>query len=465
MFLVPRRWAPVLALAALVASPVAAPAAKPQAPPPASPPLSAATFPVERHVLPNGLVVLMHEDHSVPSVTFWQWYRVGSRDERPGITGISHFFEHMMFNGSKNVPPKEYDRILESNGGDSNAFTDRDWTAYYEDLASDRLDVVLRLDADRMAALSLLPEQMKSEMEVVKEERRMRVDDDLAGRLEEALYATAMFASPYRWPVIGWPADLDHITRDQCVDYFRTYYAPNNCIVALVGDFEPKTALAAITAAFGSIPAQPPPVRPIDAEPEQDGERRVEVRVPAGNESFMAGYKAPAATNADAPVLEVLERILADGPSSRLHRTLVEDRRLALSADAEMDRRLLPTLFTFHVEMEPGHPATEGIAALDSVLKRLATDGPTARELAKAQNLIEADWVRGLATNNGVGQQLAFAEHVLGDYRAMFEEVSRARAVTAADCRRVAQAIFDPRRRTLALLVPADEDSTAGVAR
>jgi len=185
---------------------------------------------VERHVLDNGLVVLLQPDHSVPTVTFWQWYKVGSRNEGPGITGISHFFEHMMFNGSKNVPPKEYDRIIESAGGFSNAFTDRDMTAYYEDIASDGLDVLLRLDSDRMAALSLLPEQLKSEIEVVKEERRSSTDNDIPGLLDEQLWSTAFVASPYHWPVVGWMGDLNRITREDCVNYFRIHYAPNNCI-------------------------------------------------------------------------------------------------------------------------------------------------------------------------------------------------------------------------------------------
>ena len=246
---------------------------------------SPALIAVERHVLENGLVVLLHEDHSVPTVTFWQWYKVGSRNERPGITGISHYFEHMMFNGSKNVPPKQYDKILESNGGFSNAFTDRDMTAYYEDVASDRYDVLLDLDSDRMASLSLLPEQLKSEIEVVKEERRFRTDDDIQGMLDEQLYAEAFNASPYRWPVLGWMGDLNRMQRPELVDYFRTYYAPDNCILVLTGDFVSKEALAKIEKFFGGIPAQTPPEPPIDSEPEQRGERRVQVHYPAQQRS------------------------------------------------------------------------------------------------------------------------------------------------------------------------------------
>jgi predicted Zn-dependent peptidase len=450
----------VLALALL--APGAHAAAKPKARPvkaaaaatTAGPALSPATFKVERHTLKNGMVVLTHEDHAVPAATFWQWFKVGSRNEAPGITGISHYFEHMMFNGSQNVAPKEYDKILESNGGYSNAFTDRDMTAYYEDIASDRLDVLFRLDSDRMASLSLLPEQLKSEIEVVKEERRLRTDNDIAGMLDEQLYAGAFLASPYRWPVVGWMGDLERITREDCVAYFRTYYAPNNCILVLTGDFDTKAALAQIEKSFGSIPAQTPPARPVDSEPEQKGERRAEVHYPAENVSFQAGYKVPGVASADIAVLDVLSSILGDGESSRLHQALIYQQQIALSASSFMRTRLDPTLFEFYVEMKPGRGAAEGEKALYGVLDTLAKEGPTARELEKAKNLLEASFVKSLKTNNGVGEQLGFYEHVFGDYNAMFKAVDRYRAVTAEDCRRVAQKYFVPLQRTVVVLVP-----------
>ncbi len=413
-----------------------------------------ASLPVERHRLRNGLVVLTHEDHSVPTITFWQWYHVGSRNESPGITGISHFFEHMMFNGSKHVPPKEYDRILESNGGYSNAFTDRDITAYYEEVASDRLETVLFLDSDRMASLSLLPAQLKSEIEVVKEERRLRTDNDISGMLDEQLYATAFVASSYHWPVVGWMGDLERITRDDMVGYFRTHYAPDNCTLVLTGDFDTKTALAQITRAFGGIPAQTPPPPPVNSEPEQKGEREAEVHYPAEAESFQIGYKAPGVAGADGPVLDVLASILADGESSRLHQALVYEKQIALSAGASFQTRLDPTLFEIDVEMKPGKTAAEGRKAVDETLAKLVASGPTPRELEKAKNQLAANFVRQLKTNNGVGQTLAYYEHIYGDYRRMFEILPRYRAVTAADCQRVARAIFDPRHRTVVTLVP-----------
>jgi zinc protease len=450
-----------LALAlVLVAGPAGAAKQKagPAQPAPASAPaISPATLKVERHTLANGMVVLTHEDHSVPACTFWQWFKVGSRDERPGITGISHYFEHMMFNGSKNVAPKEYDRILESSGGYSNAFTDRDMTAYYEDIASDRLDVVFRLDSDRMASLSLLPEQLKSEIEVVKEERRLRTDNDIAGMLDEQLYAGAFLASPYRWPVVGWMGDLNRITREEMTEYFRIHYAPNNCILVLTGDFDTRTALAQIEKSFGAIPAQTPPPAPIDSEPDQRGERRAEVHYPAENVSFQVGYKAPAVKSDDIYVLDVLSSILSDGESSRMHQSLVYQRQIALSASSFYRTRLDPTLFEFYVEMKPGQTAAAGEAALDAVIDTLARQGPTERELQKAKNLLEAGFVKSLKTNNGVGEQLGFYEHVFGDYNALFRTIDRYRAITVEDCRRVAQKYFVPRQRTVVELVPESE--------
>ncbi|HYM80682.1 MAG TPA: pitrilysin family protein [Candidatus Limnocylindria bacterium] len=419
--------------------------------------LTPAGFKVARHKLSNGLVLLLHEDHSVPTVTFWQWFKVGSRNEAPGITGISHFFEHMMFNGSKNVPPKEYDRIIESNGGSSNAFTDLDMTAYYEDIASERTDVLFRLDSDRMASLSLLPEMLKSEIEVVKEERRLRTDNSIPGMLNEALYAAAFQASAYHWPTVGWMGDLNRITRDECVDYFRTYYAPNNCILVLTGDFDSKTALAEIEKSFGAIPAQAAPAAPVNSEPEQRGERRVQVHYPAETVSFQTGYKAPNVKSEDIYALDVIASVLSDGESSRLHQALVYEQQIALSVDTFFRYRLDPALFEIYVEMKPGKTAAEGEAALNDVLERFTREGPSDRELTKAKNLLEAGFVKSLKTNNGVGEQLGFHEHLFGDYQAMFRTLQRYRAVSAEDCRRVAKQVFGPMQRTVAVLVPDEK--------
>jgi predicted Zn-dependent peptidase len=416
--------------------------------------LTPENFKVEKHVLDNGLVVLLREDHSVPAVTFWQWYKVGSRNERPGITGISHYFEHMMFNGSENVPPKAYDQIVESNGGVSNAFTSRDMTPYFEDMASDRLEVLFRIDSDRMRNLTLVPEVLKSELEVVKEERRLRTDNSIFGMLDEQLYAVAFNASPYRWPVVGWMGDLDSMEREDLVEYFHTYYAPNNCILVLVGDFESAWALAKIKEYFADIPAHDPPAEPVNAEPEQRGERRVKVHYPAQQVVVMGGYKVPGVDSKDGYVLDVLSSILGDGESSRFHRSLVYDKQIALVAGTYFATRLQPGLFEFWAMMRPGNEAAEGEAAIYDAIEKIKTDGPTERELQKARNLLEAGFVKGMKTNNGVGQTLGFYEHIYGDHQKMFGVIDMYRAVTIEDCKRVASKYFVAEKRTVAVLVP-----------
>jgi len=446
------------ALIAALLSPAAASAAqsKPAAAAKAKPTsvLSQANYPVERYTLDNGLTVILHEDHTVPAVCFWQWYKVGSRNERQGITGLSHFFEHMMFNGSKNVPPKEYDKRLESRGAYSNAFTSRDMTAYYEEGGKESLETMLQLDSDRMRDLSLLPDMLKSEIEVVREERRFRVDNSVPGLLDEALYSSAFEASPYHWPVVGWMKDLERIPRDEMVNYFHTYYAPNNCILLLVGDFEPKDAKAKITQYFGSIPKQTAPSAPVNSEPDQNGEKLAYVRYPSETVSIDVGYKAPSVKSDDIWTLDILSDILSGGESSRLHQALVYDQQIALSAGASYRAGLEPGLFEFYVEMKPGHTAEEAQKALYAEIQRLATDGPTERELQKARNQAEASFVEALKTNNGAGQALGYFEHVHGDYKQFFTAIDHYRGVTAADCKRVAQQVFDANRRTAAILVP-----------
>src|SRR5437588_1603189 len=216
-------------------------------------PLSEKDFPVEERRLGNGLQIRLLPDRSLPVCTLYSFFRVGSRNERPGITGISHLFEHMMFNGSKKYGPKEFDRKLESAGGTSNAYTSNDLTAYYEDFASDALPLVLDLEADRMASLTIDDASLAREREVVKEERRFRTDNDIDGMMDEALGALAFLAHPYRWPVVGWMTDIEAITRQDCERYFRTYYAPNNCTLVLVGDFDGAAALALIEKIYSPI--------------------------------------------------------------------------------------------------------------------------------------------------------------------------------------------------------------------
>jgi len=256
-------------------------------------PLDPRDFPVEEHALPNGLQIRLLRDSSLPVATLYSFFRVGSRNERPGITGISHLFEHMMFNGSRKYGPKEFDRRLEAAGGSSNAYTSNDLTAYYEDFASDALPLVLDLEADRMASLTIDDASLSREREVVKEERRFRTDNDIDGMMNEAMGALAFLAHPYRWPVIGWMTDIESITRQDCERYFRTYYAPNNCTLVLVGDFEPQQALEQIAKLYAPIPSGEPLPAVAVGEPPQvlPALGIVAITTPLGNVSMSGAVR------------------------------------------------------------------------------------------------------------------------------------------------------------------------------
>jgi len=286
--------------------------------------------PVQRHILPNGLTVLTQENHELPVASMYTMYRVGSRNERPGITGISHLFEHMMFNGSRKFGPKEFDRILESGGGYSNAYTSRDMTVYYEDFASPLLKTVIELDADRMGWLNLSAKTLKAEREVIKEERRLRTDNSVFGRLEEELFASSFQAHPYRWPIIGWMSDIENISIHDCRRFFKEYYAPNNAVLVLSGDFQTDEALRLIEKYYGVIPSRKMRRRPVTAEPQQKGERRVRYRKQAELHNLFVGYHVPGAGHQDMYALDVLQTILTEGESSLLHTALVRKTGMAL---------------------------------------------------------------------------------------------------------------------------------------
>ncbi len=428
-------------------------AAGPDAPaPPVA--LTPGTFPIERHVLANGLVVLTHEDHTVPSLTLWQWYRTGARHERPGITGISHFLEHMMFNGSSHVAPREFDIQLESHGGSSNAFTDRDYTCYYEDISASQLDVILQLDADRMSGLSLLPAQIAREREVIKEERRSRIDNDAQGQVDEALWRTAFTVAPAHWPVLGSMADIDRIGRPQLAAHFASHYGPNACILVLTGAFDTADALRRIDTAFGRLPARPLAPDTVASEPPQTRERHVRVPYAGDAGAVVLGYRAPDARDADAPALAMLATILGGTPTARLPLALVHERGLALEASANFELHLDPGLFQISLGLSPGVTATRAIAATDTLVALLVDEGPSDGELRTAAAQLALGLLQSLTTNNAAGEQIAFAEHVQGDYRALYAAIPQWYAVSAADVQRVARQILAPARRTVATLAP-----------
>ncbi|MBI4246564.1 MAG: insulinase family protein [Candidatus Rokubacteria bacterium] len=405
--------------------------------------------------LDNGLRVLLLPDHRSPIVSFQVWYRVGSRNERRGATGLAHFLEHMMFRGTPRHGPREFARLVEQNGGRDNAFTTQDVTSYFVNIAADKLDLVLDLEADRMQHLLLDPPAVDAERQVVIEERRTRTEDDPEGFLGEEVGALAFRTHPYGQPIVGWMEDLTRITPDQLRAFYRTYYVPNNALVVAVGDFEPSEVLRKIRDRFGRIPraADPPPVGTV--EPAQHGERRVVVRKPAKLPVVYLAWHVPNHRSGDAPALEVLSTILSAGRTSRLYRQLVYERQLALEAGGDYPYFSLdPNLFWFWATAMPGQTPEALEQALLAEMARLGAEPVGGEELQRAKNQIEAAFVFGQDSIHRRASLLARFE-LVGGYALRDAYVARIRAVTASDIQRVARAWFPPDRRNAGILLPA----------
>jgi len=408
---------------------------------------------VVARTLPNGLRVRLYPDSLVPTVSYYTFFRVGSRNERPGLTGISHLFEHMMFNGSQRYGPKEFDRILEANGGTSNAYTSNDVTVYYDDFAAEALPTVIDLESDRVRSLRLDEETLEQERAVVKEERRLRTDNSTFGLMEEQLEGLVYQAHPYRWPVIGWMDDIDRIAREDCLSYFRTYYAPSNAALYVAGDIDPEVAMRQIEEAYGDIP-QGPAVPPVPAgEPEQRGERRAEVRYPAQAAAVVVGFRGPPACHPDAAALDVLQACLAVGEGSRLRRRLVQQ-EVAVSASIGWAWRIDPGVFMLFLELAPGASRKRAEEALFRELDRVATRGVQKGEVERARRLLRSSVLHELATRSGVAHALGQAELLLGDWRHATKALEQYREVGPPDVRRVAEAYLAPRSRNVVWLEP-----------
>ena len=422
-------------------------------------PLSEKDFPVEDHQLGNGLQIRLLPDRSLPVCTLYSFFRVGSRNERPGITGISHLFEHMMFNGSKKYGPKEFDRRLEAAGGTSNAYTSNDLTAYYEDFASEALPLVLDLEADRMASLLIDDVSLVRERDVVKEERRFRTDNDIDGMLDEALGALAFLAHPYRWPVIGWMSDIESITREECERYFRAYYAPNNCTLVLVGDFEPAAALREIERLYGGISAGDGLPKIATGEPRQKGERRAVIRYPSQAPAMLAGFRGPSGRDPDSLVLDLIEAALGAGEGARLKRALVYEQELCVDAHVYFAWRMDPGLFEISLKLNPGVDPDRAEGALWAELARVSDEVMSDRELDRAKNLVRSQLLRSLSTTNGRAHTVGQMEVMLGSWRAMLDLPDRYAAIAAADVQRVARKTFPPHRRNVVTLIPGEVEA------
>jgi zinc protease len=412
---------------------------------------------VTEKVLPNGLKVLLKEMHKAPVATFQIWYKVGSRNESLGKTGLSHMLEHMMFKGTKKYGPKTFSQTVQRNGGNDNAFTSHDYTAYFETFAADRIEISLDLESDRMQNLLIDPKEFQSERDVVKEERRMRYEDDPVNSMVEQMMSVAFSAHPYQWPVIGWMADISSFTRDDLYNHYRTHYEPNNATIVVAGDIDSQKLLARIEQYFGGIP-RGPEVRKVSAvEPKHPGERRVIVKRQAELPAVFAGYNVPTLKHPDSYALEVLQGVLSSGKSSRLYKSLVYEKQIALYAGGDYDNVSAdPNLFYLYAGVMPGKTTEEVEKALYTEIDRFKTEMVTDEELQKAKNQIEAGFIMGQDSVFNQAMLLGQFESV-ASWKLLEKYVDNIRAVSKADVMRVAKEYFSEDNRTVGILVPLKE--------
>jgi zinc protease len=406
--------------------------------------------------LDNGLNVVFLEDHSTPIVHLQIWYHVGSKNERAGRTGFAHFFEHMMFKGSKNVEPEGHPSYISSVGGQSNAYTTEDATVFWETVPAQYLPLVVWLEADRMASLKIDENAFRNEREVVKEERRMRIENQPYGRLQEIIADQAFAVHPYKHPVIGSMKDLDAASVDDVRDFWQTYYVPNNATAVLVGDFDSKEARQLVTQYLGRVPKSDKPVpRDIPKEPAQTKEKRVTLKDDWPLPAVVVAHHITFDGHPDSYPLHIASKILSDGQSSRIYRKLVYDKQIALAAFGGGNIIEDPNLFFAVAIVQPGHTTEEAANALIEELDRLRTEPVSAAELQQAKNQFARDYILSRETDQQKAEQLGHAAVIHSDLRTADGEFDIFQSTTAADVQRVAKTYFTPENRLVLTILPS----------
>ena len=415
--------------------------------------------------LSNGLKVLLKEVHTAPIISSWLWYRVGSRDEVQGRTGVSHWVEHMQFKGTEQFPANMLDKAISRDGGTWNAFTYMDWTAYFETMPADKIDLALRLEADRMSNSRFLPEEVASERTVIISEREGSENEPLF-LLGEALQQTAFRVHAYHHEVIGDMADLRSITRDDLYDHYRSFYVPNNAVMAVAGDFDIQSMLGRIRELFEPIPAGGDPARLARPEPPQNGEIRLSVEGPGTTSYVQVCYRFPPASHSDFFPLAVLDSLLA-GPSnlnmfsggisnktSRLYRALV-DKEYVVSVHGGAQATIDPFMYTITMTIHPRRKPEEALAALDREIQRVKEEKVTKDEITRAIKQARALFAYGSENITNQGFWLGYAE-MFANYGWFETYLDKLSAVTVKDVQRVANEYFKPQRRVIGTYSPLD---------
>jgi zinc protease len=406
---------------------------------------------VIEHVLGNGLKVLTREVHAAPVATCYIWYKVGARNERPGITGISHWVEHMLFKGTSSLPKEELKRVIERNGGQWNGFTDSDYTAYFETLPSEKIDLALRLEADRMRNSIFDRDEVGTERTVILSEREGG-ENHPQFLLREEVQASAYKAHPYRWGVIGWKSDLQSITRDDLYDYYKAHYAPNNATLVLVGDFSTEDILGKVHEYFEGISAGEPVRNPTTIEPEQLGERRVTVKKEGNVAHVYIAYHVPSISDADIYPLDVLSMVLSSGRSSRLYRALV-DKQLATYASFYADKSKDPGLAWLNAEVRAGVEPEKVEAALLAEIEKIQSEPVTDSELSRAINQAEARFIYDQDSVSKQASRIGYYESLIS-YRYLDTYLPNIREVSREAVQNVAQKHLTADNRTVGLFLP-----------
>ncbi len=407
---------------------------------------------VKTFTLKNGMKFLVLEDNSIPNANMYLFYSVGSRNEHPGITGLSHFFEHMMFNGAKKYGPKMFDRKMEFNGGANNAYTTENVTVYTDWFPSNALETMFDLESDRIENLSIDPKYVKSEREVVLSERSTGLENSPWRTLGEQVSATAFQEHPYHWSVIGYEEDIKNWTKEDLENYFKTYYAPNNCTVVISGNVKLADVKKFADQYMAPIPAQKPGPKVHLVEPVQTGERRITVQKEVSSPYMIIGYHVPNSKDKDYYALDILSSILSSGNSSRLYSSLVDKQQLATSIFTSYGESFDPTLFQIYVTANKGKSTDSIENAVYKVLDNIQKDGITDKELEKIKNQKLMEFYSSIETINGKANSLGTYELFFGDYKKMFTAPEEYANVTKEDVKRVASQYFKKSNRTVGIL-------------